>query len=281
MFLQVSVCPQGGHAWLLGGACVVALGGHVWLLGGACMVAQGACMVAPGGACMVAPGGACMVALGVCMVAPGEGMCGCSRGGVRGCSGGACMVAPGCVAALGGRAWFLWGGMHGSTGGGRAWFFRWDTVSERAIRILLECILVIWIICEFLEIFPFKMNSKAMILFNTFQMFPGSTGPVACWVNWLERKGFHCHAAFYAARISARNSNRAHNNKMLFHGKNPNPHWGMDIMVTFERCIANHANEFSQMLLRVRNWGEREVQVALLQATEGVDWFLKTRWILR
>ena len=57
-------------------------------------------------------------------------------------------------------------------------------------------------------------------------------------------KGFHCHAAFYAARISARNSNRAHNNKMLFHGKNPNPHWGMDIMVTFERCIANHANEF-------------------------------------
>ena len=57
-------------------------------------------------------------------------------------------------------------------------------------------------------------------------------------------KGFHCHAAFYAARISARNSNRAHNNKMLFHGKNSDPHWGMDIMVTFERCIANHANEF-------------------------------------
>ena len=51
MFLQVSVCPQGGHAWLWGacmvageGACVVlggmhgcGGGGHVWLWG-ACMV---------------------------------------------------------------------------------------------------------------------------------------------------------------------------------------------------------------------------------------------------
>ena len=57
-------------------------------------------------------------------------------------------------------------------------------------------------------------------------------------------KGFHCHATFYTARMNARNFNRAHNNKMLFHGKNRNPHWGKDIMVTFERCIANHADEF-------------------------------------
>ena len=69
-----------------------------------------------------------MVALrGVCVVAPG-GMRGCSGGGMHGCSEGACVVAPGgaCVVALG-------GGMHG---------IRRDTVNERAVRILLECILV-------------------------------------------------------------------------------------------------------------------------------------------
>ena len=62
MFLQVSVCPQGGGEW----ACVVA-------------------------------GGVCMVAGGACVVAGGEG--------VR--------------------------------------RIRRDTVNERAVRILLECILVI------------------------------------------------------------------------------------------------------------------------------------------
>ena len=81
------------------------------------------------------------------------------RGGVRGCSRGVCIVAPGggmhgcsrraCMVAPGGRALLLRGGLHGSPGGacvvargGRAWFFRWDTVNERAVRILLECILV-------------------------------------------------------------------------------------------------------------------------------------------
>ena len=106
----------GGHVWLLlGGACMVALGGHAWVLwGGVCGCSWGACMVALGGACMVAPrwgmhgcsGGACVVALG----------------GMRGCSGGACVVAPG------GHAW-------DTTRYG-------DTVNERAVRILLECILV-------------------------------------------------------------------------------------------------------------------------------------------
>ena len=31
---------------------------------------------------------------------------------------------------------------------------------------------------------------------------------------------------------------------MLFHGRNSDPYWGVDIMVTFERCIANHADDF-------------------------------------
>ena len=56
-------------------------------------------------------------------------------GGMRGCGGhvwlqGACVV-------VGGYAWL--GGMHG---------IRRDTVNERAVRILLECILVT---CELLH----------------------------------------------------------------------------------------------------------------------------------
>ena len=113
-----------------GGACVVACRGGAWLLGGACVVAHrvgmhgcswGACVVAPGGACMVAPGGAC---------------CGWSWWGVHGCSWGACVVAPG------GCAWFAPGGACVVAPGERGWFFRWDTVNERAVRILLKCILV-------------------------------------------------------------------------------------------------------------------------------------------
>ncbi len=57
-------------------------------------------------------------------------------------------------------------------------------------------------------------------------------------------KGFHCHAGFYAARITLRNHNRAHNRKMLFHGKNRIPNWGLNIMRTFERCVARHSEEF-------------------------------------
>ena len=61
---------------------------------------------------MVAPWGACMVALGGCMVALGGW--------------GACVVAPG---GGGGYVWDMmrYGGM----------------VNERAVRILLECILVL------------------------------------------------------------------------------------------------------------------------------------------
>ena len=73
------------------------------------------------------------------------GMCGCSEG-VCGCSGGlACMVAPGGHVWLlkGGCAWLL-RGVHGCLGGGHVWdMMRYrDMVNERAVRILLECILV-------------------------------------------------------------------------------------------------------------------------------------------
>ena len=63
---------------------------------------------------MVTPRGVCMVALG--------GMHGCSWGGV----------------------WLLWGGMHGCSWGGHEWdTMRYgDTINEREVRILLECILV-------------------------------------------------------------------------------------------------------------------------------------------
>ena len=155
-------CSQGGmHG--CSGACVVALGGHVWLLlGGMCGCSWGACMVAPRGcmhgcsrgACVVAPGGACVVApRGACVVAPGGhaqllwgghawllqgehawllcggacvvawGVCVVASGAVHGCSRGVCMVAPG------GHAWDMT--RYG------------DTVNEQAVRILLECILVI------------------------------------------------------------------------------------------------------------------------------------------
>ena len=71
---------DGGHAWLLwgeggmhgcyGGVCVVALGGHVWLL-------EGGMHGCSRGACVVAPGGHAWLLLG-------EGMHGCSGGGMRG-----------------------------------------------------------------------------------------------------------------------------------------------------------------------------------------------------
>ena len=100
----------GGHAWLPEGACMVEGGmhgcqGHAWLLGGMC-----GCW----GACVIVRGGHVWL-----------------PGGIHGCWGG---------------AWLL-GGMHGC-GGGHAWLqrgvrrIRRDTVNERAVRLLLECILV-------------------------------------------------------------------------------------------------------------------------------------------
>ena len=99
-------------------------GGHVWLLWGACMVffGGGACMVCPRGrgACMVFARGACMVfSGGHVWFFPGWGMCGFCQGHV----------------------WFFLGGVHGFFRGAMR-RIRQDTVNERAVRILLECILV-------------------------------------------------------------------------------------------------------------------------------------------
>ena len=104
-----------GHEWLPGG--------HAWLRG-ACMVAG--VMHGYWGTCMVT-GGMRVWLLGACMVAEGMHSCGGHvwlPEGVCGCQG-ACMVV---------------GGMHGCRGGIRR--ARLYTVNERAVRILLECILV-------------------------------------------------------------------------------------------------------------------------------------------
>ena len=76
-----------------------------------------------GGTCMVAPGGVCDCSRGACMVASG--------GNAWLLLGGVCMVAPGgaCVVAPRGMC------MACTTGDG-------DMINERAVRILLECILV-------------------------------------------------------------------------------------------------------------------------------------------
>ena len=67
------------------------------------------------------------------------------------------MVAPG------GHAWLLQGGMHGCSRG-HAWdTMRYgDTINERAVRILLECILV-----EYdLEINCIKIMQKTLIVWG-------------------------------------------------------------------------------------------------------------------
>ena len=124
------VATGGGHAWLLlGGMHGFSRGGHAWLLRGGMRGCSG-------------------------------GMHGCCWGGIHGCSGGACMVAPrgACVgydeiqryeirSMLGGAC--MVGGLPGD-GGGCAWDttrYR-DTINERAVRILLECILVIIFLCN-------------------------------------------------------------------------------------------------------------------------------------
>ena len=114
MFLQASVCPQGG-------ACVVAPGGgHAWFYWGGMRGCSGG-----GQRAWLLPGGMHGFIGGACVVLFWGGMHGFILGGMHG---------------------FIWGGMHGFIRGG-AWFFQffriqWDTVNERAVRILLECILV-------------------------------------------------------------------------------------------------------------------------------------------
>ena len=88
----------------------------------------GACVVAGGGMCGC--WGACMVA-GGCVWLPG-GVCGCR---------GAYVVAGGHAWLPEGHAW-LPEGHAWLPGGGGVRRIRRDTVNERAVRILLECILV-------------------------------------------------------------------------------------------------------------------------------------------
>ena len=125
VFTGVSLSTWGGMCGCSRGACVVAPGGHAWLLrgsmhgcsGGACVVAPGRGVVAPRGGMHGCSGGhAWLLQGGHVWLLPG-GMCGCSWGGT-------------CVVALGGHAWDT------TTYG--------DMINERAVRILLECILVAW-----------------------------------------------------------------------------------------------------------------------------------------
>ena len=118
MFLYVSVILFTGGACVVGGMCVP---GGMYVAGDMCSV--GAC-VAGGMVGRHAWQGACVV--GVCMV-----------GGVHGREG------------MHGRGMCMAGGMHGTgmcvTGGmcgrGHTWQERWPL--QRAVRILLECILVV------------------------------------------------------------------------------------------------------------------------------------------
>ena len=106
-----------------------------------------------------------MVARRVCVVARGcvwlwGGMCGCWGGVVVG----VCVVARGACMVVG-DAWLL-GGVHGCWGAcvvaevGGVRRIRQDTVNERAVRILLECILVRRLFLSyFIKTSPFGINS--------------------------------------------------------------------------------------------------------------------------
>ena len=118
-------------------------GGHVrgcsWGGWRACVVAWGCAWLLPGGRAWLLWEGRAWLLWRGCVVAPGGGGHVWLLGGMRGCSGGACMVALGGMRGCSGGACVV------APGGARAWFFRWDTVNERAVRILLECILVIYL----------------------------------------------------------------------------------------------------------------------------------------
>ena len=146
-YVFTGVClSTGGRAWLLlGGVHGYSLGGHAWLLlGGMRGCSQGGHVWLLPGECVVAPGGACVVAMG--------GMHGCSQGGcvwllqggMHGCSGGHVWLLPGEHAwLLGGCAWLLPEVCMVAPGGHVRDTMRYgDMVNERAVRILLECILV-------------------------------------------------------------------------------------------------------------------------------------------
>ena len=111
------------EGYVFTGVCLSTGEGYVW---------QGACML---GACMAggcAWQGGCMAGGHACWGA-------CMAGGMhgRGMHGRGCVWCGACMA--GGHAWC--GGMH--CRGGHAWQILRDTVNEQALRILLECILLV------------------------------------------------------------------------------------------------------------------------------------------
>ncbi|ELT92952.1 hypothetical protein CAPTEDRAFT_224946 [Capitella teleta] len=58
-------------------------------------------------------------------------------------------------------------------------------------------------------------------------------------------KGFSCHPGFYAARLTARNYNRAHSRRMPLHTPaGERSRWGLDIMTTFGQCVTRNSSEF-------------------------------------
>ena len=59
-------------------------------------------------------------------------------------------------------------------------------------------------------------------------------------------KGFHCHAEFYAERVTARNFNRAHTRRMAFHTEPRLTAAARATMRTFQRCVARHSEEFDK-----------------------------------
>ena len=134
----------GGCVWFYsGGACVVLFGGcmvlfermDAWMHGfirGACVVLFGGMHGFIRGVHGFIWGGMRGFIRGVCVVLFWGGM----RGFIRGMHG---FIRGACMVSFGGCVWFY--------SGGCACFFQFfriqsDTVNERAVRILLECILV-------------------------------------------------------------------------------------------------------------------------------------------
>ena len=141
-------------------------------------------------------GGACVVFIwGACMVFIWGGMCGFYLGGHAWFYSGACMVLFGgmCGFYSGGRAWFYLGGMGGFIRGacmvlfgGMHGFFsffqiQWDTVNERAVCILLECILVKYyrVVTTF-----FKLKKTCLQVFNYYNRLTHNV------LLWQKKKPF-------------------------------------------------------------------------------------------
>ena len=120
MFLQVSVCPQGGVAcvvaqrggmrgFIRGGCAWFYLGGRAWFyLGGMRGFIRGGRAWFYSGGVHGFIRGACVVLFGGCMVL----------------FGGVVLFGGACVVLFGGHAWFYSGGHAWFYLGGRAWFFQ-------------------------------------------------------------------------------------------------------------------------------------------------------------